>query len=537
MALRDRRLPALGLFVGLAILHTWPLASAPAHLARLDNDDASLNTWTIAWVAHVLPRAPLQLFEAPIFYPEHDTLAYSEHLFVPAVMGAPLLWAGLSPVLVHNLLFILGLALSGFAMYWVMVRWTGSQAAAAVAGMLYAFNAHALARFAHLQAQHVEFLPLALYAMDRVLDEGRRRDAVWLGVAFALQGLCSNYLLVFTTYAMLVAVLVRPEQWLPPSRGHVRLALAVGGVVGIGIMLPFVVPYYRVIHEQGLVRSLDNVARYSAGWADYLATGARLHYAWWSHTFFEGRTPLFPGFTAVALAIVALRSPTAWRDRRVRMTVAIGVVGFALSFGPALPGYAWMHMHVPMLSAARAAARWGRLALTAIAILAGFGVARLGARIQGRVAWATVAVLLSVMVTTEAIRTPVGFTSVVPTPAIYDRLASEPNVVLAEFPFFFGASFNRNGPYLVNNTRYFGKLVNGYSGFQPARYEARGDALQHFPEPAAMALLKEIGVTHVAVHLAGFSRIEGSDVMHQVEHSPGLELMADDGEIRLYRLR
>ena len=46
---------------------------------------------------------PLHLFEANIFYPAHDALAFSEPLIVPALIGAPLAWAGASPVLVYNL--------------------------------------------------------------------------------------------------------------------------------------------------------------------------------------------------------------------------------------------------------------------------------------------------------------------------------------------------------------------------------------------------------------------------------------------------
>lgn len=96
----NRWLATLGLFGVLAVVHSWPLASDLAHLSRLDNDDAALNTWIVAWTAHILPLAPWRLFEAPIFYPESHTLAYADHLFVPSVMGAPLLWAGASPVLV-----------------------------------------------------------------------------------------------------------------------------------------------------------------------------------------------------------------------------------------------------------------------------------------------------------------------------------------------------------------------------------------------------------------------------------------------------
>ena len=57
VALRNRRLAALAFFAAMAVLHSWPLASDPSHLARLDNHDAELNTWIVAWVAHALPRA------------------------------------------------------------------------------------------------------------------------------------------------------------------------------------------------------------------------------------------------------------------------------------------------------------------------------------------------------------------------------------------------------------------------------------------------------------------------------------------------
>ena len=97
----------------MAVVHSWPLAGAPGRLARLDNHDAELNTWIIAWVPHALATNPLNLFEAPIFYPEQHSLAFSEHMFVPSVMGAPLLWAGASPVLVYNILIMIGFASSG----------------------------------------------------------------------------------------------------------------------------------------------------------------------------------------------------------------------------------------------------------------------------------------------------------------------------------------------------------------------------------------------------------------------------------------
>lgn len=506
----------------MAVVHTWPLASDPAHLSRLDNDDAALNTWVISWVAHALPRDPLNLFNAPIFYPEQNTLAYSEHLFVQSVMGAPLLWAGVSPVLVHNLLLIAGFALSGWAMYLLITRWTGSAAAGIVAGLAYAFNAHTLTRFPHLQAHHVQFFPLMLYAFDRVLTDRSKPHAALLAAAFVLQALCSNYLLVFSLFALTAMIAVRPDAW----NRTAAVALLIAGALSIAALTPFLWPYYEVSREQGLTRSIDEVARYSAGWRDYLATGGRLHYTWWSQMLFEGRTALFPGVTALVLAVMALGN---WRDRRVQMTVAIGITGLALSFGPALPGYAVLHNSFPLLGGIRNAARFGWLLLAAVAILAGFGAARIKPR------WAIVAVCL--LITAEAIRTPIGYTRFDGLPRIYDRIAAEPNVVLAEFPFYSGRSVSDNGPYVLANSRYLRPLVNGYSGFQPPAFEERGRALNSFPAQPALANLKVLGVTHVTVHRAAFAERFGEGTLNAIDTASELELMDEADGVRLYRLR
>jgi len=534
VALRNHRLAALAFFVGIAVLHSWPLASDPAHLARLDNHDAELNTWIVAWVAHALPRQPLSLFEAPILYPEHRSLAFSEHMLVPSVMGAPLLWSGVSPVTVYNLLIIAGLALSGWSMYLLMRRWTGSEWAAIVAGLVYAFNAHTLTRFVHLQAQHVEFFPLMLYALDRVIADhstslragGRRRHALLLAAAFVLQSLCSNYLLVFMTYAMVVAVAVR---WNEINTINKRFELIIAGLISIVLLAPFLWPYFQVNREYGLARSADVVTQYNAGWRDYLATGGRMHYAWWSHRLYEGRTALFPGFIALMLAAIAVFSGRRLKEPRVRMVAAIGILGAAMSMGTSLPGYRLLHEFLPLLSGLRNVARWGWLPLAAVAVLAGFGVATLDRRRWGR----GVMIAIALLVTIEAIRTPVGFTRFNGIPQIYDRLASQSDVVVAEFPFYSGASVSLNGPYVLANTRYFKPLLNGYSSFHPDTFEARGRILGTFPSEVALAELRGSHVTHVTVHTGRYD----ADTLKAIDAIAALDLVADQDGIRLYRLK
>jgi hypothetical protein len=511
----------------MTVAHSWPLATDPAHWSRVDNDDWAQNTWTLSWEAHILPRRPLQLFNGTIFHPERNTIAYSEHMFVQSVMGAPLFWMGVSPVLVHNLLTLTGFALSGWAMYLLMARWTQSHWAGLVAGLIYAFNAHTLTRFAHLQALHVEFFPLMLYAVDRLITERTRAMAILTGAAFVLQALCSNYYLVFSAFTLLIVALVRLPEWWPHRQMRLHW-VCVWGIAAAGVV-PFLWPYYEVHREQGLERSIAEVAIYSAGWRDYLVTGGRWHHDVWSHHFFAGRTALFPGITALVLA--AIGAVTNARDRRVQVAIACGVVGIAMSLGPSLPGYGFMHAYVPLIAGMRAAARWGWLTLAAIAILAAFGakstIGAKGAR----------GILIAALVTIEAWRAPVGFTRFDGLPRIYDRIAAERDVVLAEFPLYSGDRFSENGPYVLANTRYLRPLVNGYSGFQPPSYEQRARVLTRFPEPSAIDALRTLGVTHVTVHRDAFRERYGDAAVDAVERTAALQLIEEIDGIRLYRLK
>ena len=161
----------LALFVALAVIQTWPLASDPGRLSRNDNADTVLNEWALAWVAHQAVTDPVHLFDANIFHPERYTLAYSESMIVQSAMAAPLLWAGASPVLAYNLVLMAGFALNGWAMAYVLRRWTADNVAAIVAGILFAYNSNILTRLPHMQALHVEFLPLALLALDLEANE------------------------------------------------------------------------------------------------------------------------------------------------------------------------------------------------------------------------------------------------------------------------------------------------------------------------------------------------------------------------------
>jgi hypothetical protein len=214
------------------------------------------------------------------------------------------------------------------------------------------------------------------------------------------------------------------------------------------------------------------------------------------------------------------------------MTVAIGIVGLAMSFGPALPGYTWLHDHVALLQGIRNASRWGVLFLMAVAMLAGYGMAAAERRAGRSAYWWAGALAIAGLITIEALRAPMAFTPVTPVPAIYDRLRADADVVVVEFPLYAGARVSENARYLVAATHHFRPLVNGYSGFETEAFRERAGRWRPFPADEVIDDMRALGVTHVMVHTRDLS----AEQVNAAALSLQLGLLEDDGERRLYRV-
>ncbi len=522
------RLAVLGFFVLLAVAHTWPLALRPAVYSRVDNGDYNLNVWAVDWVARTLPTDPLRLFDANIFHPAPLTLAYSEPVILQGALAIPAAWTGLPAVATFNLVLIAGFALTGWAFALLARRATGNWLAALVAGSAVAFNAHHLVRLVHIQALHLELLPLVFLALDSLLVTGRARYAALLGAAVALQATQSIYVLVFTGWATLCAWLARLPEW--RSRlGTVVVWTAIAAAACTLLLLPVLWPYTELASAQGMVRNASDARACAATWTDYLYTGSRLHYDAWSERF-AGSDANFPGFTVTALAIAALFGATG-RSPRARMWIAVVLGSVLLSVLPRFPGFAWLHDHFPPLAVIRCYSRAGQMALVGMGMLAGFGAARLLGGMGSPRRAAIAGVLLLAAVNVEALRAPLGWREYPGVPAIFDRLRAEPHAVVVELPIYDRGTFAGNSEYMLNATRHRRPLVNGYSGFAPPDFDDTVEAMRTFPGDPALEFMHRVGVTHVVVHRTSGMEEDRS----AIDASPALQFVAEEDGIAIYR--
>jgi len=314
--------------------------------------------------------------------------------------------------------------------------------------------------------------------------------------------------------------------------------LALAGVLVILALLPFMWPYLQARRELEMFgRALPEVAKYSASFTDYLATGGRIHNSTWSGQYFRA-DGLFPGIVGFGLTLLALASGVAVKDSRARMSLAVGVAGFALSFGPAFPLYGVLYKIFPLMAAIRGAARWGQMFLVAVALLAGFGLAALQQRMKRTVPGVVLPLCLALIVlaNVEALRAPFAFSAddhYGGVPEIFKKLNTPGPEVVIIFPFYSPRDISLNARYMLVSTAFWKPLVNGYSGYMPTRYITHVQNLGGFPDARSLQYLKELGVTRVLVD----SRNMTQESLSRLPAFPELRPLDTDGNLRIYDLK
>ena len=517
-----------------------------------DRGDPLLNAWAMAWVAHQLPIAPARLFDANIFYPERHTLALSETLLLPAVVLAPVQWAGGGSILAYNLALIGALILSGVGIALLVGELTGRAEAAIVSAIIFAFLPFRFDHYPHLQLQQTEFIPLALWALHRVVRTARRADVVKLGVFAACQFLSCVYFGVFLVpyLAVMAASLLIPDFRLSRVEGGLLLSgdfgafgrrilgLAVAAAIALVIVAPTARAYLLASRDVGQ-RAAAEVAIGNARLTDYLAPGENnVLYQPWASRFGGPEHRLFPGLVAALLAVVALWPP--WSRIRIAYGLAL-LFAFDMSRGFDGLSYGWLYDNFLPLRAIRVPDRMGLMVGFTLAVLAGYGVDRLSAAAgSSRSRRVLVAAILSALILFEYRSHPLGLTIVpmVP-PAVYQDLLRDrgdaPPVAIVELPFA-----QEDPTFMYYSTFHWQYLLNGYSGFFTQAFLHLITDLNNFPDDTAMSALRRHIARYVVIHGEWLSSAEYERLVAAANRRPDLKFVAQrqwqGARISLYRV-
>jgi hypothetical protein len=484
------------LVAAMIVFMTWPQVATLATHAY-DHYDVYFNLWRLGWVQRALTTAPARLFDGNIFYPEPRALTFSDAMIVEGVIGTPLAMIGLPPVLVHNLLLLGAILASAVGMFVLVRHLTGSAGAGVAAAVIFAFAPYRFDHFMHMELQWTVWMPWAFWALHRTFEHGFWRDGLLTGLFVSLQMLSSIYYGVFLVLLLglvtLLLLLATPRGQLVRSFSRlVPAAVVVFLLCGV-----YALPYVATRAEVG-DRGMNEVSMFSARPSSYLvATPDNIVYG--KAFASRGRTErrLFPGLLAVTLAIVGLfsgRGPTV----TIAYLLAL-VLAFELSLGLSGYSYRFLLNHVSMFGGFRALARLGIFVVFFVAVLAGYGYSAIAdaQRTVGR------RILFAVVVGALLMEYRVRPLKLVPyandAPPLYAWLAEQPRGVVAELPL---GDFDPEISYF--STFHWQPIVNGYSGYKPASYLSRLEAVAGFPDERALRRLRQDNVRYLVVHLSRY---------------------------------
>ncbi|MBI5302865.1 MAG: hypothetical protein HY868_12075 [Chloroflexi bacterium] len=550
------------------------------HIANAveDKQDALLNTWIVAWVGHALITDPLNLFNANIFYPYPNTLAYSETMLPQGLFALPFNLAFDNTVLGYNLALLASFFLAAYAMYLFVFDLTRSRGAGIVAGTIFAFNPYNLGNLAQVQLLSFGWLPLAMLWLRRILNSEFKiqnskfklritnyelRICFLFALFFSLQALSSFYYAFLAGFAVALYFI-----WLFITlyaiRNSVQIQLftvyrllftrlLVSAILIAILIVPFFIPYLQVQREMGFERKVTESEPFSASLKLYTEVSPQ-NFLYGNllaprPPIMNGGYPLdnlFPGILAVVLAIIGI---AATKNRERWFYFILLIFGILFSLGPRLflaPNnatdltlpYRWLYDAFPLMRALRGPVRFDVLVMFALAILTGFGFSRitphtrLARFINYQLPITLFLIALEYLALPAAQITPVPVWNEIPE---YVRwLRQQPPGVILELPMIASdptKPLDLTTQYL--STYHWQNTPDGYSGFNPGKRGEIAYEMQAFPNERSLALLHVLGTQFVVVHTKQMP--DWNTRLEAINRSIGVQLEKQLGDDLIYR--
>ena len=303
------------LYIAIALVMTWPLASVMTRQIAGDVGDTLFNCWILLWTSGEIlraiagdPGALARYWNGNIFYPAPLTLAFSEHLTPQMLQALPVLAVSGNIVLAYNVLFLATIVLSGLGMYLLARELTGQPLAACLAGLAFAFAPYRIDQFEHLQVLSSQWMPFAFYGLRRFLVTGRVRALAGGAAAVLLQALsCGYYLAYFTPFVVAYSLFEMGARGMLGDLRTWRALAGAGGAVAVAIGI-LLWPYAEVRRSGEVgVRGVTEIEYFSADTHAFATVSDRSR-LWGSRIRAMPRAEGqgFPGFAILAFAAVAV---------------------------------------------------------------------------------------------------------------------------------------------------------------------------------------------------------------------------------------
>lgn len=529
-------------FIIAAIYITYPLIF---HLGTSTTGlaDELLIAWIHSWVMHaVLSGNILSIFDANIYYPYKNSLAFSDTFFITSFLTYPVTSIIGQPIVANNLIIIFGLAFLGFSIYILSYYLTKDFGASLFSGLLVIFSPAVLDKRIHLQILAIGSVPIAIFFFLYFLTKKQSRYLALSLLFFLLQAYNSfmpGYFILFS-YCIILTFYYLEKRKIKNIFTKKNILLVVTSLL---LIIPIILPYYQVSKEFNYTRDIRESIHLALQPEDLLFTSVDSRLADVINNLpfnkVSQNNEFKSGYLGFVFTVTLLFS--FWyilrklkkKDYYVKSFITVGLVGLILSFGPVLHlgrqtihnpfpiplPYAVFYYIVPGFQGLRNSARWEMLFILAMAIVIAlvFHFALKKYSLRKRI----LLYIILIFFTTAEFNFPMQFFATVPQkkdfPEVYQWVATtSPKTVFIEMPVY---TWDMQ-PYVFDEnlreyyaTVHMRKMVNGASGYSPEPWmKLVREIMRTFPSEGSINKLRELKVDYIILHISEYDRLNKDKV-------------------------
>lgn len=555
-------------FSFLVFYLTFPLLFHIGDLVTGYGDELVIG-WIQNWVIHTIRIGTIfSLFTANLYYPFHNSFAYSDAFITSSLLSYIPLIIFKQPIAVVNSTLLSSLIFLGFSLYLLAYYLTKDFLASLLAGTLVICSPAVLDKVVHLQILAIYWVPLSILFFLLFIQRQKTKYLIGSLLCFLLQ----TYNSFVPGYFIAFSYIIITAYFFMLDNKKIRELFIIKNIVLVLVcfclIIPISIPYYQVSHEFHYVRDIRETIHFALQPEDLLYPGGTtrlqqllLHLPFIKQTSLVGELkPGYLGLVFTLLAILTFWMRIKYFRKNVYITLfcIIASVGLLLSFGPALHlnrqtvhipfliplPYALLYYLVPGFKGIRDSERWEMLFILAIAVAIAIVLQQFVKNFSK-----TKKVFLYILLFAGVIgefNFPMHFKTVPQIntfPKVYSWLATTPkdtNVIF--MPIYNWDQF----PYTQQeiwreyySTIEYRNMVNGYSGFSPPPWQALVKNLYtNFPDKQSILVIKKLGIKYIIVNKNQYDilyndkqkTITGDEIIDMLEKNTSLKLVKQFGE-------
>lgn len=525
-------------FVAATIYITFPLIFHMTNMLFEKVDDAYIS-WIINWDIHSFTTNALNIFNGNIYYPYHNTLAYSDNYLTSTLIAFfPVKIVG-EPAFAYNFCLIFSFITLGFCVYLLALYISKSHLSSIAAGTIAAFSPYALTKVMHLQLLGICWVPLSILFFLVFLDKKLFRYFMIAVFFFILQmynSFLPGYFILISCLIILICYfLTKKITFKQLNMSKIILT----GIFTFLIIIPIVIPYFQVSKQFNYVRDIRDAIRFAnrPEYTLYPGFTTRLHDFLLAVFYKNDKHPItydgFMGLVFFILSAAAIIYRIINKKKKWFLFdsfLVIGIFSYILSLGPALQWgdhvikhpfiiplpYALFYYLAPGFNGFRDSSRWEMLFLMSFSISISVFLA-VFLKNKNRLLKLFFVALICFGVLWE-FNLPYAYHKV-PTkenfPKIYYFIKNLPQQsVIAEFPIYNWSTYpllNSENFREYYGTLSFRKTINGASGFSPPPWQIKINYLvNNFPKNNSLQLLKNMGVNYIIIHAWEYDQLHNA---------------------------